>query len=381
LKFTKGLNFNYFTMLSRGEEEEEGEEEEKEKEEKERKKGKRGRSRERPEGGNCDIASIYQFFKIEKDLQHGYDYRCILCSSRGLSDEGCIVAKCVGPTNLVNHMKRVHHFVSTSGTGTLEEKKAFFGASVIPKDKVSSAVLRLIIRDLRPFAIAESPGFFAFLKDMNLTAESHNSLITRMEQWHSNAIPAIKAFLETHLGSHPFSVSIDGWTSGVKRKSMYCMVIHFVTTTFDLISLPLDVGPVSDKTAEGIKEWIRKILSRYGLSFSQLFCVTSDEAATEECATRLIGCFRLPCVPHRLSNVVKTTFEEVGLAAKEDAALSREPLIEATKRMIKFINNKGAVRTFFEGKQANYGLRRKNQLYCPTRFIGRNFLGKPACDF
>ena len=109
MKFTKGLNFNYFTMLSRGEEEEEGEEEEKEKEEKERKKGKRGRSRERPEGGNCDIASIYQFFKIEKDLQHGYDYRCILCSSRGLSDEGCIVAKCVGPTNLVSHMKCVRH--------------------------------------------------------------------------------------------------------------------------------------------------------------------------------------------------------------------------------------------------------------------------------
>ena len=89
------------------------------------KKKEKGRSCERPEEGNCDIASIYQFFKIENDLPHGYDYRCILCSSRGLSDEGCIVAKCVGPTNLVNHMKRVHHFVSTSGTGTLEEKKHF----------------------------------------------------------------------------------------------------------------------------------------------------------------------------------------------------------------------------------------------------------------
>lgn len=162
----------------------------------------------------------------------------------------------------------------------------------------------------------------------------------------------------------------------MKRKSMYCMVLHFLTVDFTLICLPLDVSAIFDKTAEGIKEWIRRVLARYGLSFDQLFCVTSDEAATEECAIRLIKCFRLPCVPHRLSNVVKTAFEELGLAAKEDEQLARESLIDATKSMVKFINNKGAVRAFFESKQKEYDLRRKNQLYCKTRFIGSLLMGQ-----
>ena len=103
---------------------------------KEKGKGKRGRERERAEQGNCDITSIYQFFTIEKDLERGYDYRCVLRSSRGITGDGCIVANCVGPTNLVNHMKRVHHFVSTAGSGTASEKRAFLGLSAIPKEKV-----------------------------------------------------------------------------------------------------------------------------------------------------------------------------------------------------------------------------------------------------
>lgn len=37
--------------------------------------------------------------------------------------------------------------------------------------KVSSSLLRLVIRDLRPFSVAESPGFEAFLKDMQLAAD------------------------------------------------------------------------------------------------------------------------------------------------------------------------------------------------------------------
>lgn len=211
---------------------------------------------------------------------------------------------------------------------------------------------------------------------MHLNADGRTALVERMEKWHGAAIPAIKAFLQTHMGEAPFSISIDGWTSDVKRKSMYCMVCHFLTKDFELICFPLDVSPIVEKTAPGIKEWIRRVLARYGLSLGQVFCLTSDEAATETCATSLIKCFRLSCVPHRLSNVVKTAFEELGLAAKEDETLDRVPLIDATKRMVKFINNKGAVRTFFELKQKEHGLRRKNQLYCKTRFIGSLMMGE-----
>lgn len=113
--------------------------------EKEKGKGKRGRERERLEQTNCDITSIYQFFTIENDLDRGYDYRCVLCSARGLMGDGCIVAQCVGPTNLVNHMKRVHHFVSTAGSGTAEEKRVFLGVSAIPKEKVVSLAVPLLL--------------------------------------------------------------------------------------------------------------------------------------------------------------------------------------------------------------------------------------------
>ena len=234
----------------------------------------------------------------------------------------------------------------------------------------------MIIRNLRPFALHESPGFAGFLLEMHLDAEQRTAMTERLKLWHSNAIPAIKAFLQTHLGDFLFSVSVDGWTTGATRKAMYCLVLHFLTKDFTQVCLPLDVSRIHDKTAQGIKEWIRKVLARYALSFDHLFCLTSDEAAPEQCATTLIQCFRVPCVPHRLSNVVKTAFQELGLAAKEDEELARMPLVEATKSMIKFINNKGAVRIFFEEKQEEHELRRKNQLYCKTRFIGSLLMGE-----
>lgn len=131
MKYSTRLYFNYLIMS-----EEEGEE--KERTEKEKGKGKRGRPRERPEQGNCDITSIYQFFAIENDLLHGYDYRCVLCSARGIMGDGCLITKCVGPTNLLSHMKRVHHFVPTVATSTADEKRAFLGMAAIPKDKVCS---------------------------------------------------------------------------------------------------------------------------------------------------------------------------------------------------------------------------------------------------
>lgn len=235
----------------------------------------------------------------------------------------------------------------------------------------------MVIRDLRPFAMSDSPGFKKFLVEMHLDAEKRTGLTERLKEWHAGAILAIKGFLQKHLGQGLFSVSIDGWSSGTKRKAMYCLVLHFMTESFSLVALPLDVSRIYDKTASGIKEWIRKVLARYGLSFDSLFCLTSDEAAAEECATGLISCYRVPCVPHRLSNVVKTTFEELGLAAKQgDDEGLRQPLIEATKRMIKFIKNKGAVRTYFEERQSERGLRRQLQLYCKTRFIGSLLMGE-----
>lgn len=119
-------------------EEEEEEEEEEEKEKGKEKGGKRGRKRDRSEQGNCGITSIYQFFTIENDLPRGYDYRCVLCAAHSVLGDGCLITKCVGPTNLFDHMKRVHHFVPATPAATADEKRAFLGASGIPKDKVCS---------------------------------------------------------------------------------------------------------------------------------------------------------------------------------------------------------------------------------------------------
>ena len=103
---------------------------------------KRGRKRERPEQGNCEITSIYQFFTIARDLAHGYDYRCVLCANRGGPVGEALITNCVGPTNLFDHFRRVHHFLPATSQTTAEQKRAFFGTAGIPKDKV------LIARDL-----------------------------------------------------------------------------------------------------------------------------------------------------------------------------------------------------------------------------------------
>ncbi len=167
---------------------------------------------------------------------------------------------------------------------------------------------------------------------------------------------------------------------------MYCMVVHFLTEKFELLSLPLEVSVLMDKTAVGIKGWIRGVFAKLGLSFEKLLCITSDEASAETCATSLIGCYRVPCVPHRLSNVLKMAFIEASLESKADSDNGPPLLVQTTKKVVKFINNRKDIRAFHDNEREQRGINRKLQLYCDTRFIGSLLMGKifienkPATD-
>jgi hypothetical protein len=355
----------------------EGEEEEEEEEEKKGKK--RGRKREEFQQGNCPAGSVYQFFTIEKHNAQGYDYCCVLCDATPKLGRDPVVTACIGPNNLVDHMKRVHQFQSINSQPTSEQKKAFFGGSgAISKERTTKALVRMIIRDLRPFSVSEAAGFTTFLTDLNLSVEGRTKIATRIEEMFKACRESLRGFLRSFLKDFLFSISVDGWSTSVRKTPMYCMTIHFLTDEFELVCLPLAVQSIDvSKTAEAVKEWIRKVFKTYSLNLERLLCLTSDEASVEECATKLLKCYRVPCAPHRLSNVVKTAFEEVGFSSRsKDEVLPRVPLVQATKKMVKFINNRGKVVEAFEGFQEKHNLRRKNQLYCDTRFIGSVLMGK-----
>jgi hypothetical protein len=101
---------------------------------------------------------------IEKDLDRGYDYRCILHHSMPLD---AVVKGCVGNANLLLHMKNSHGFVpANQGPRSKKDKQQFFSPHkpLVSFDETSRLVLDMIIRDLRPFAITEGAGFAKMLE-------------------------------------------------------------------------------------------------------------------------------------------------------------------------------------------------------------------------
>ncbi len=157
----------------------------------------RGAPKKRFEKGACPPQSVYQFFHIVAENERGYDYRCVLSHASPLE---AVVTKCVGPTNLLSHMKTVHGFVmAKEGPGTKDEKKAFFARAgprtPVTKDKATSLLLHMIIRDLRPFSIADGAGFEYMLQGFGVEAPSAFAISSSLDKLYVSRVLKLKALL------------------------------------------------------------------------------------------------------------------------------------------------------------------------------------------
>jgi hypothetical protein len=157
------------------------------------------------------------------------------CGAGSLATSGYVVTNCVCPKNLLEHMRVVHHFIpSTSQSSDCNGEARFLGAGWRSKGKVSASLLRVIVRDLRPCS-ARSAWVAHFLSDMHLVSHQRTYLPHRLV----GLLVSDECAASEGLGSFPFSVSIDGWSTGVKQKAMYCfslslphneLLSHFTST-------------------------------------------------------------------------------------------------------------------------------------------------------
>lgn len=186
---------------------------------------------------------------------------------------------------------------------------------------------------------------------------SRSHISSCLDKIYVDRILKVKSLLAEASRVNYFSISIDGWKLASKGTPMYCMVVHFLTDNFELLAIPLEVSATLDKTATGIKSWIRMVFAKFGLSLEKLLCITSDEAAAETAAISLLGCARVPCVPHRLSNVVKNAFIKAELETKTEkhAGSDDDVLVRVTKKVVKFVNNRKDVRAFHDLERQKSG--------------------------
>jgi hypothetical protein len=231
---------------------------------------------------------------------------------------------------------------------------------------------------------------------------SRNHIASCLDKLYVERILKVKSLISDPLRVDYFSISVDGWKLESKGTPMYCMVVHFLTEDFQLLALPLEVSATLDKTAAGIKAWVRAVFLKFGLSFDKLLCLTSDEASAETAATTLLGCARVSCVPHRLSNVIKNAFIKAELETKVEKPVGpdAEVLVRATKKMVKFINNRKDIRAFHDAERVKHGKSLENLFVILLRVCsnhkeaaivlrhtlywliadGEDFFGKQGCN-
>jgi len=201
------------------------------------------------------------------------------------------VPSVVGPENLLRHMKNNHKWQPIRKSATRDDKVQFFRGSLRPISRHRAAVLvfRMIICDLRPFSMVSGSGFEEMMEGFNLPCPSRYTIATMLNDIFAAKYQKLKKFLSNEATMLMYSIAVDGWTCSSQGKSMYDLTIHFLTDKFVLYSLPLEVSAIEDKTAEGIAAWIQQALGHFGFSTKQkLFCMTSDEASTEEKTNRLL---------------------------------------------------------------------------------------------
>ncbi len=225
-------------------------------------------------------------------------------------------------TNFATHLKREHSSIYEAKDVTQKKQvkinsllKSEGGSIPMPKNqtnKLTNAVIDFIIDTLQPLSIVDQPSFRQMIACMEprYSVPCRKTIMTQMKQRHE----LLKAEILREVNDNSIGITHDSWTS-LNTESYDTVTASYISDDWKLKCCVLETTKVEGPhTAENIASTLTDIKLRW--KFGEQV-ITTDNAANEIKAVKLLDWERLSCMGHNLNLIVKAGLKEVsGLVAK-----------------------------------------------------------------
>lgn len=184
---------------------------------------------------------------------------------------------------------------------------------------------------------------------------SKRSMITSLEATSKE----IRSKISKDTRSAPISLTHDGWTSNMTQ-SYDTVICHVVTDKWELKSAVLQTKKVEGKhTDENIAANLQATMTDWKLSPPT--AITTDNAANEQKAIRMLGITRFGCFGHRINLVVKKALETPDISS----------LLKKGRHLVSFFHKSSSATDLLIAKQkllVPSKISHRLVMDCPTRW-------------
>ena len=172
-------------------------------------------------------------------------------------------------------------------------------------EQLTNAVMRYIIRDLRPISSVENEGFRELLKEFTLRFDITSKNYFRdtvLSHMYENVKAKVKFQLTNGVERH--SITTDGWTSQ-STVDYVTITVHFINPECQLLSYVLQTRPLGDQhTADNLAEMLKEAKVEWKLA--DVFGVTDNAKNITKPFQDILKWPHLGCIGHTLNlSVVK----------------------------------------------------------------------------
>ena len=220
-------------------------------------------------------------------------------------------------TNLSNHLKAKHPEVlpkSGSNNKNTPITSHFTSVQKLPKNgqraqAITSAITEYIIDDLCPLSTIESEPFRKLLHTLEPRYDPMSrkyvseTLLPKMYEHISQQIKCEVSKITDYAMTH------DMWTS-CATESYGTITCHYITEAWELRSLVLQTRATTEThSGENIAEDLNKATVEWDLEAKNTPAITTDNAANELKAIRLLGWIQISCMGHNINLAVRAALD------------------------------------------------------------------------
>src|SRR5215469_11744197 len=185
----------------------------------------------------------------------------------------------------------------------------------------------MICLDLQPYSLVQDTGFKRLMNHL-----APNYSIPNRTHFSTKVVPllyeTVKAKVKFELDNAKYvSLTTDGWTCQHNIKSFYSLTARFVTDTFELVHVILQVKYFPEShTAINIGKFINESLQSWDISPKKVSVIVTDNAANMLSAikeTQLTDGQHLSCVIHTMQLCIENKLFKEQRATSDAIAVFR----------------------------------------------------------
>lgn len=261
---------------------------------------------------------VWKFFK---------KYKCTMLldnQEEEVEKTQCLFEKCdteylwSGSTsNLITHLRDAHHVTKESLADkpvkvhqqTIQQVIMKPHSSYVQK-KLTHQVARYIVSRAQPIHLVEVDDFKLLLKgfDSRFKMPCVSTIKTIIFDTYTLLTKQIIDLISKT--SDTVSLTLDIWSSRA-HDSYIGITCHWLTDSFKLHEIVLEIGELDDHCATDIVESVNSVLDKFNINQQKIFSITTDNGANVKSAIQQMGITNIKCAGHTLQLSVNLGLKQV----------------------------------------------------------------------